>query len=73
MYTVQILIKNCIFLGGGVFCATDTFSVYSPSITMPGFGSLVEEVGFLMVILIVFRLDYVFANTNPGGGSERVF
>ena len=43
------------FLGGGIFCATDTFSVYYPSVTMPGFGSLVSEVRFSKVILIVVR------------------
>ena len=45
MYTVQVLIKNCnsFFLGGGgkPFVLQITFSVYCPSVTMPGFGSLV--------------------------------
>ena len=41
------------FFGGGeVFCATDVF-FHCPSVTMPGFGSLVSDVGFSTVILIV--------------------
>ena len=40
---------------------------------MLGFGSLVLDVGFLMAILTIFTSEYHFANTNPGGGPERVF